>query len=80
MKNEKTEPSQIEEKLDTLIRLVALSVISDDESLKDRAVRLRRAGLAPKDIAELCDTSSHTVSVVLSAAKRGRKRRKKTKK
>lgn len=76
MTNENAELSRIETKLDTLIRLLALSVISESSSLKDRAVRLQRAGLSPKEIAALCDTTSNTVSVALSAAKREAKTRK----
>jgi DNA-directed RNA polymerase specialized sigma24 family protein len=72
--------SRVEAKLDTLIRLIALSVTSDSQSLKDRAVRLQRAGLTPKDIAALCDTTPNTVSVALSTAKRaGKRKRPKTK-
>jgi DNA-directed RNA polymerase specialized sigma24 family protein len=70
-----TDLSRIEEKLDTLIRLLALSVASDNHSLKDRAVRLRRAGMTPKEIAELCNTTPNTVSVALSDAKRESKRK-----
>lgn len=69
--------SRIEAKLDTLIRLLALSVASDNHSLKDRAVRLQRAGMTPKDIAALCGTTPNTVSVALSAAKREGKKSKK---
>ncbi len=72
-----TDLSRIEAKLDMLIRLLALSVVSDNHSLKDRAVRLYRAGMTPKDIAALCDTTPHTVSVALSAAKREGKKSKK---
>ena len=77
MSTNNSEFSRIEAKLDTLIRLLALSVASDNHSLKDRAVRLQRAGMSPKDIAALCDTTPNTVSVALSAAKReGRKSKK----
>ncbi|MCC6676404.1 MAG: hypothetical protein IT436_04610 [Phycisphaerales bacterium] len=77
MSTDNTDISRIEAKLDTLIRLLALSVASDNHSLKDRAVRLQRAGMTPKDIAALCDTTPNTVSVALSAAKReGRKSKK----
>lgn len=62
--------------LDTIIRLLALSIISDSESLRESAVLLQRAGIAPKDIAALCDTTANTVSVALSTAKRDAKRRK----
>lgn len=67
---------KVSEKLDTIIRLLALSIISDSAPLRENAVRLQRAGLAPKDIAALCDTTANTVSVALSGAKRDAKRRK----
>ena len=70
--------SRIESKLDTLIRLLALSVAPDDRSLKERAVRLQRVGMTPKDIAVLCDTTANAVSVALSIAKRESKGKKKT--
>lgn len=79
MSTDNTDLSRIEAKLDTLIRLLALSVASDNHSLKDRAVRLQRAGMTPKDIAALCDTTPNTVSVALSAAKRKGKKSKKNK-
>ncbi len=62
--------SGIEAKLDTLVRLLALSVAPDDLSLNVRAVRLQRVGMTPKDIAALCGTTRNTVSVALSGAKR----------
>ncbi len=65
--------TSVEAKLDTLIRLFALAVAPDTLSLKDRALRLQRAGLSPKEIAALCDTTPNTVSVALSAAKRAGK-------
>jgi DNA-binding CsgD family transcriptional regulator len=80
MEKEPIDMARIEAKLDTVIRLLALSVASDNHSLKDRAVRLQRAGLTPKDIASICDTTPNTVSVALSTAKRvGKKRAKKQK-
>lgn len=65
--------SRIEGKIDTLIKLLAISVTPDTLSLSERAVRLSRAGLAPKEIAEICQTTPNTVSVMLSKAKRGKK-------
>lgn len=67
------ESTGLEEKLDTLIRLVALSVAPPSNSLKDRAVLLARAGMWPKEIAFLCGTTPNTVSQALSAAKRIKK-------
>ena len=70
--------SRIETKLDTLIRLLAVQVGSDCHSVTDRALLLQRSGLPPKEIANLCGTTPHTVSVILSAAKgKGRKKGKK---
>lgn len=63
----------IEAKLDVLIRLMAIAAAPDNLSLKERAVRLQRAGLAPKEIASICGTTPHTVSVVLHDAKSGAK-------
>jgi len=76
MSNEHTDLSRIEAKLDVMIRLMALSVAPENLSLKERAVRLQRAGLAPKEIASLCGTTPNTVSVALSGAKRSAKGKK----
>jgi hypothetical protein len=71
--NDEATTSALNMKLDTLIKLMALAVAPESQSLKDRAVRLTKAGLPPKVIAELCDTTPNTVSVALSAAKREKK-------
>ncbi len=70
--------SRIESKLDTLIRLLALSAAPDNLSLKERAVHLQRVGMTPKEIAAVCDTTANAVSVALSMAKRERRGKKKT--
>jgi hypothetical protein len=62
--------AQVEGKLDTLIRLFAMSMIKNIEHTKEKAVLLSKAGLGPKEIAALCDTTPHTISVQLSAARR----------
>ena len=74
MKTETDPMTKVASKLDTLIRLVAMDVASRGHSLKDKAVLLQRAGLAPREIAALLGTTPNTVSVALSTAKRGRKR------
>jgi hypothetical protein len=73
MKATREPPPRIESQLDVLIRLVALVVAPDNLSLKDRALRLQRAGLSSAEIAPLCGSTSHIVSVILSAAKKSRK-------
>jgi hypothetical protein len=62
--------SALEGKIDILIRLMALNLIDDRLPLKENAGRLSRAGLGPKEIAALCNTTPNTVSVALSTAKR----------
>ncbi len=69
--------SNIERKLDTLIRLVAMGLASDNHSLQEKAVRLQRAGLPPRDIAVLCGSTPNAVRVALSTAKHAKKTRKK---
>jgi hypothetical protein len=75
---DQNELANIERKLDTLIRLVAMSLASDNHSLQEKAVRLQRAGLPPRDIAVLCGSTPNAVRVALSTAKHAKKVRKKT--
>ena len=60
----------VEAKLDTLIRLFAMTVMKGLDSVKEKAVVLNKAGLSPKEIAALCDTTPNTISVALSQARR----------
>jgi DNA-directed RNA polymerase specialized sigma24 family protein len=76
MTNTGSDLARVEAKLDVLIRLMALSVAPESLTLENRAVRLQRAGLAPKDIASLIGTTSNAVRVALSGAKRRGKRKK----
>lgn len=66
--------SDLAKRLDIIVQLLALRVTSDMDSLKDKAIMLERAGLTPKAIAGLFDTSPNTVSVALSSARRARGR------
>ena len=77
VKDDEGSMSRVEQKLDTIIRLLALTVAPDTLSLREKAMRLDRAGLTPKDIASICDTTPNTVSVALSIAKRDAKKRRK---
>ena len=69
--------ADIAAKLDTLIRLFALLAAPEELSLTERAIRLHGAGLAPKEIGQICGTSPHNVSVLISDAKRKAKKTKK---
>lgn len=64
---------EISAKLDRVLRLLAVGAIPPDGTDKEKAIALSRAGLAPKEIAELLDTTPNTVSVALSKARRGKR-------
>jgi hypothetical protein len=62
--------ARLEAKLDVLIRLTALGLVSNETTLKGKAAKLNRAGLGPKEIAALTESTPNAVSVALSIAKR----------
>lgn len=62
-----------EEKLDILIRLLALSLVKETKSMKDKILFLGGAGLPPKEIAELLQTTPNHVNVALSQARKSKK-------
>lgn len=59
----------IERKLDLLIRLQALSLVKDFGTTREKILFLGGAGLQPKLIADLLQTTSNHVSVTLSTAR-----------
>lgn len=65
---------RLDRKLDLIVRLLALGAVADMSSMKDKAVRLQRAGMTPKEIAALFGTTPNTISVALSTAKRDAKK------
>ncbi len=62
MENKLTE---ISEKLDVIIKLLAVQTIGDKKG-RDAIKLLSNFGFRPKDIAELTGTTSNTVNVALS--------------
>lgn len=66
---------EISQKLDSLVRLTALSFVADKKQ-QDQFILLSSAGFQPKDIAELLDTTPNNVRVGLSQM-RAKKRKKK---
>lgn len=62
--------NEIAAKLDTLIRLQAHLAIAGLSSQKEKILFLGRAGLLPKEIADILGTTSNNVSVQLSAARK----------
>lgn len=65
----------INEKLDRIVRLLALSAIRSEQSIKEKAVALNNAGLSTRDIADVIGTTAHSISQTLSAAKKSGKKR-----
>ena len=61
--------TDINEKLDQLIRLAAQHRAAACDSKKDQILMLGQAGMDRNLIADICGTSPNTVSVVLSKAK-----------
>lgn len=66
---------EILEKLDTLVRLQALALVSRFESSKERILFLGKTGLGPKEIADLLQTTPNHVNVTLSKERASRKAR-----
>jgi hypothetical protein len=58
--------TEVEKKLDVLIKLQAAALTSAMESSKDKIVFLGRAGLTPSLIAEILNTTPNHVNVTLS--------------
>ncbi len=67
--------NEILARLDLLVRLQALNMVKDFESSKDKILFLSAAGMQPKEIADLLETSSNNVSVTLSKARKPKKLR-----
>ena len=65
----------LEEKMDTLIKLVACGLIAD-KSQREQIEMLSRIGLPPKEIAGLIGTTSNTVSVILTGLRKTKKKSK----
>ena len=61
---------EIVDRIDILIRLQAQSLVRDLEGQKAKALFLHKAGLSPKVIAEVLGTTSNSVSVMLSKARK----------
>jgi len=61
---------EIIEKLDLMVKLLALNVLNKSNSQKENIVQLAKFGVKPKDIANVIGTSDNTVSVTLSRARK----------
>lgn len=65
--------TEVEEKLDTLIRLTAIGLFGD-KTQRDKIELLATAGLGAKEIAELLGTTPNTVRVALSGLRKKKKK------
>lgn len=63
--------NDISEKLDVLIRLIAVGLTSE-KTQKEQIKLLSSAGIQPKVIAEIIDTTPNNVSVTLSGLRKSR--------
>ena len=61
---------EINDKLDKIIRLLAQGLLKDMKFQKEKILMLSSIGYRPIEIANLLGTSSNTVSVTLSEAKK----------
>lgn len=66
----------IVERLDRLTNLVAIGLLGG-KTQREQIELLSKAGLAPKEIAELIGTTPNTVRVALTAIRKAKKKRKK---
>ena len=62
---EKQDLSEIEEKLDKIIKLLTFS-LTPDWTQRKRIAFLDKLGFAPKEMAQILGTTANTVSVTLS--------------
>lgn len=66
--------SGIEEKLDIIIRLLALQLVATKNTKWEQALLLDAAGLSNWEIARVCDSSSDIIDNVIVRAKKNCKR------
>lgn len=66
---EHSEFSELSGRLNTISRLLAVSII-DGKKQSDQIRLLSKAGLEPKEIADIIGTSSNTVRVTLSTMRK----------
>lgn len=65
--------TEISKKLDTLSRLLALSLVAEKKQ-QDQIMLLGNVGLQPKEIADILDTTPNTVRVTLSTMRKNKRK------
>ena len=61
---------EIIERLDLIIKLLVKNLMKADESQKEKIIHLNKMGFKPKEIANILNTTSNSVSVALSTARK----------
>jgi DNA-directed RNA polymerase specialized sigma24 family protein len=64
---------EIISRLDLITRLLALDMVKDLKTQKDKILALNSFGFKPKEIADYLSTKGNTVSVALSKARKLRR-------
>lgn len=62
---------EITERLDLIIKLLAMKMMEGEETLKDKIIQLGKLGFKPKEIANILNTTSGYASKELSIARKG---------
>lgn len=65
---------EITNKMDLMVRLLALDIVKDLKVQKEKIVTLSSFGFGPSEIAKLLGTTPNTVSVALSDVKKRAKK------
>lgn len=71
--------TDVANKLETLIRLTAIGLFGE-KTQREKIEMLSSAGIPPKEIADLLDTTANTVNVALSGIRKKKGKKKAVKK
>lgn len=58
------------ERLDLMVKLLAMNMMGKEGTQKDKIIQLYKIGLQPKEIANILNTTSNSVNVTLSNARK----------
>ena len=69
---------EIKEKIDVVIRLLALNLVKDSETNKDKIITLHSLGFKSTEIAKLLGIKANVVTATLSKFRRKKRRKSKS--